>query len=40
VADSLLHVAVFNQRLEIWPIVCYIMLCVDRDVKCGRFFVT
>ena len=32
--DSWLHEAVCRQRPELWVKVSYIMLCVDRDLKC------
>jgi len=40
VAECWLHETVCTQRPEIWPIVGYMKLCVDRDLNCGRVLVT
>ena len=33
--ESRLHEAVCRQRPELWVIVGYMKLCLDRDLKCG-----
>ena len=33
--DSWLHETVRRQRPELWVIVGYMKLCLDRDMKCG-----
>jgi hypothetical protein len=40
VGDSLLHEAVCRHSPEMWVRVGYMKLCVDRDLKCGRYLVT
>ena len=39
-AKSRLKGAVCRQRTEMWPTVCYMNLSVDRDVNCGKKYVT
>ena len=34
-ADSSLHEALCTQKPELWLTVCYMKLCVDRDLNCG-----
>jgi len=29
--DSWIHEAVGKERLELWPVVCYMKLCVNED---------
>ena len=38
--DSWLNEAVCRQRPELWMTVGYMNLCVDRDLNCGREWVT
>ena len=38
--DSWLNVTVCRQRPELWLRVCYMELCVDRDLNCGWQLVT
>jgi len=40
VAESWLHEAVCRMRTEMWLTVGYKNLCVNRDLNCGRKFVT
>jgi hypothetical protein len=40
VGDSRLHEAVCRQRPELWVIVGYVKLGVDRDLNCERQLVT
>jgi hypothetical protein len=40
VAGIWLHEAVCRQRAELWPVFGYMKLCVDRELNCGRYFVT
>jgi len=35
-AKIMLYEFVFIQRIEIWPRVCYMTLCVDRDLNCDQ----
>jgi hypothetical protein len=38
--ENCLHEAVYRQSPEMWVTVGYTKLCVDRDLKCGRYLVT
>jgi len=40
VDDGWLHEAVCRQISELWPRVCYMNLCIDRDLNCGGQLVT
>jgi len=40
VTKSMLHEAVCRQRPELWPRVCYVKLCEDRDLNCAQKYVT
>jgi hypothetical protein len=40
VAGSWLHEAVSRQIPEMWPTVGYMKLCIERDLTCGRQYVT
>jgi len=39
-AECLLDEAVCRKRPELWLTVCYMKLSVDRNLYCGREFVT
>jgi len=36
----MLHDAVCRQRPELWPTLCYMELCVDRDLIVGQQYIT
>ena len=39
-AKGMLHEAVSIQMSELWPRGCYMIPCVDRDLKCDEQYVT